>query len=224
MKKEVQATGLEDRIDRYLLGYMNENERSAFESEMSSDNDLADEVNIRHMVISSVQEHGSMRDRLLSVEAGIRRKENIRRTVVGSLVSLLSAASIAFCIYLRVEDVGNCRSVAGSVYLADMITPSRGGFNFDEIIKAIDESRFSDAHALIDSYRSTPVPEYDLSTETGKGYYAQYRFDMQTLDYIEAIAYMKEGRPVKARRALKMILADETSYYQASAEEFLDKL
>ena len=47
---------------------------------------------------------------------------------------------------------------------------------------------------------------------------------MQTLDYIEAIAYMKEGMPVKARRAFKTILADETSYYKASAEEFLDKL
>ena len=57
MKKEVRETGLEDRIDRYLLGYMDEDERSAFESEMSSDSSLAEEVGTRRMVIASVREY-----------------------------------------------------------------------------------------------------------------------------------------------------------------------
>ena len=81
MKKEVRETGLEDRIDRYLLGYMDEDERSAFESEMSSDSSLAEEVGTRRMVIASVREYGRMRDRLQSVEAGVRRERARRRKV-----------------------------------------------------------------------------------------------------------------------------------------------
>lgn len=56
MKNENRGTGLEDKVDRYLLGYMDAEERSAFESEMSSDAGLKEEVSVRSMVISAVQE------------------------------------------------------------------------------------------------------------------------------------------------------------------------
>lgn len=51
MKNENTGTGLEDKVDRYLLGYMDAEERSAFESEMSSDAGLKEEVSVRSMVI-----------------------------------------------------------------------------------------------------------------------------------------------------------------------------
>ena len=94
MKKEVRETGLEDRIDRYLLGYMDEDERSAFESEMSSDSSLAEEVRTRRMVIASVREYGRMRDRLQSVEAGVRRERARRRKVLWPLISFAAAACL----------------------------------------------------------------------------------------------------------------------------------
>ena len=65
MKNENTGTGLEDKVDRYLLGYMDAEERSAFESEMSSDAGLKEEVSVRSMVISAVQERARLRERLL---------------------------------------------------------------------------------------------------------------------------------------------------------------
>ena len=52
----------------------------------------------------------------------------------------------------------------------------------------------------------------------------QYQFDMQPVDYLEAITYIKEGKPGRAKRALKRISSSDTSYYNEEAKELLDKL
>lgn len=230
MKKEVRETGLEDRIDRYLLGYMDEDERSAFESEMSSDSSLAEEVRTRRMVIASVREYGRMRDRLQSVEAGVRRERARRRKVLWPLISFAAAACLAACIYVPIDAAKqNYRACGNSVMLADVVPPSRGGADFDAIVEAIDSGRYEDAYALIADIRSAPAPEYGLSHEDVHDYQeAQYLYEMQTLDYLEAVALMRQGKFLKARRALKALAADdssgENSYYKKAAQELLDKL
>ena len=35
------------------------------------------------------------------------------------------------------------------------------------------------------------------------GYHMQYQFDMQTVDYLEAITYIKEGKPGRAKKPKK---------------------
>lgn len=230
MKKEVRETGLEDRIDRYLLGYMDEDERSAFESEMSSDSSLAEGVGMRRMVIASVREYGRMRDRLQSVEAGIRREKARRRKVMWPLISFAAAACLAACIYVPIDAAKqNYMTCGNSVILADVVQPSRGGADFDAIVEAIDSGSYEDAYAMIANIRSAPAPEYDLSPEDERDYQeAQYLYEMQTLDYLEAVALMRQGKFLKARRALKALAADgssgENSYYKKAAQELLDKL
>ena len=226
MKKEVRETGLEDRIDRYLLGYMDEDERSAFESEMSSGSSLAEEVRTRRMVIASVREYGCMRDRLQSVEAGVRRERARRRKVLWPLISFAAAACLAACIYVPIDAAKqNYMTCGNSVILADVVQPSRGGADFDAIVEAIDSGSYEDAYALIADIRSAPAPEYDLSPEHVRDYQeAQYLYEMQTLDYLEAVALMRQGKFLKARRALKALAADGSSNYQDEAQELLDKL
>ena len=211
MKKEVRETGLEDRIDRYLLGYMDEDERSAFESEMSSDSSLAEEVGTRRMVIASVREYGRMRDRLQSVEAGVRRERARRRKVLWPLISCAAAACLAACIYVPID------------------AAKQKGVDFDAIVEAIDSGRYEDAYALIADIRSAPAPEYGLYPEDERDYQeAQYLYEMQTLDYLEAVALMRQGKFLKARRALEALAADssssENSYYKKAAQELLDRL
>ena len=102
--------------------------------------------------------------------------------------------------------------------------------DFDAIVEAIDSGRYEDAYALIADIRSAPAPEYDLSHEDVRDYQeAQYQHEMQTLDYLEAVALMRQGKFLKARRALKALAADddsssENSYYKKAAQELLDKL
>ena len=110
-----------------------------------------------------------------------------------------------------------------------MVQPSRGGADFDAIVEAIDSGRYEDAYALIADIRSAPAPEYGLSHEDVHHYQeAQYQHEMQTLDYLEAVALMRQGKFLKARRALKALAADssssENSYYKKAAQELLDRL
>ena len=101
--------------------------------------------------------------------------------------------------------------------------------DFDAIVEAIDSGRYEDAYALIADIRSAPAPEYGLSHEDVHDYQeAQYLYEMQTLDYLEAVALMRQGKFLKARRALEALAADdssgENSYYKKAAQELLDRL
>ena len=92
-------------------------------------------------------------------------------------------------------------------------------------MEAIDSGSYEDAYAMIADIRSAPAPEYDLSPEDERDYQeAQYLYEMQTLDYLEAVALMRQGKFLKARRALKALAADSSSNYQDEAQELLDKL
>ena len=138
-----------------------------------------------------------MRDRLQSVEAGVRRERARRRKVLWPLISFAAAACLAACIYVPIDAAKqNYRACGNSVILADVVQPSRGGVDFDAIVEAIDSG----------------------SQE------AQYQHEMQTLDYLEAVALMRQGKFLKAHRALKALAADGSSNYQDEAQELLDKL
>ena len=182
------------------------------------------------MVIASVREYGRMRDRLQSVEAGVRRERSRRRKVMWPLISFAAAACLAACIYVPIDAAKqNYMTCGNSVKLADVVQPSRGGADFDAIVEAIDSGSYEDAYALIADIRSAPAPEYDLSPEDERDYQeARYLYEMQTLDYLEAVALMRQGKFLKARRALKALAADgsssENSYYKDTAQELLDKL
>lgn len=222
MKNENTGTGLEDKVDRYLLGYMDAEERSAFESEMSSDAGLKEEVSVRSMVISAVQERARLRERLLGIESGIRRRRINR--IFAPFSSVAAAVCIICGFFIHDRNVQNCLMLADSCLSGELVPPSRGGIDLDPVVKAIEEENFDEAHALIKQLREEPVPEFDLSTETGRGYHMQYQFDMQTVDYLEAITYIKEGKPGRAKRALKRISSSDTSYYNEEARGLLDKL
>lgn len=81
----------------------------------------------------------------------------------------------------------------------------------------------SEARNLITAFRSMPEPVFDLSGEAGQYRFELYKAECQLVDYQDAVLLMREGRPLKARKALRTVAASG-GYYASAAEEVLDKL
>lgn len=210
-----------DRIDRYVLGHMEPEECASFETELSSDPDLAEQVCVRRMAIAAIIDRETLKDDFMEIEARIGRRR--RNPVLVTFVTVAAAACIAAGVFFRTSSVNACRTAGASVLLAEL-PPTRGGVDFQSIAEAIDEERYDEAFRLINSCRSEPAPEYDLNTEEGRYKYELYISDMQTLDYLEAVSLLRQGKPVKARRLLKSISADNTSFWSANAADLLDMI
>lgn len=210
-----------DRIDRYVLDQMEPEECTSFEAELSSDPELAEQVAVRRMAISAIMDREALKDDFMEIESRIGRRR--RNPMISAFVAVAAAACIVAGVFFRNSSVNACRAAGASVLLAEL-PPTRGGVDFQSIAEAIDDERYDEAGRLIGLCRSEPVPEYDLNTEEGRYKYELYRSDMQTLDYLEAVSLLRQGKPVKARRLLKSISADSTSFWSASAAELLDRL
>lgn len=210
-----------DRIDRYVFGYMEPEECASFETELSSDPELAEKVVVRRMAIAAIMDREALKDDFMEIESRISRRR--RNPMISAFVAVAAAACIVTGVFIRNSSVNACRAAGASVLLAELPT-TRGGVDFQSIAKAIDEEKYDEAFRLIDLCRSEPAPEYDLNTEEGRYKYELYISDIQTLDYLEAVSLLRQGKPVKARRLLKSISADSTSFWSANASELLDRL
>lgn len=219
---------LEEEVDRYVLGEMDSAAREEFEDRMAADAELREYVALRREVVAAVREKESLRDEFRRIEAAAvsRRRKMMRWTQ--TYVSTAVAACLVAGVFVRVGDVRTVRSVGlgGDVggVLAQLQLSRGGGLDFAAIVADMDAGRFSEALDAISEYREAPVPEFDLSTERGRYEHDLYVSDMQALDYLQAVTYMRDGKPVKARRLLKALASGETSYWQQAAESLLEKL
>ncbi len=232
-----------DTIDRYVLELMEEDERIVFEKAMAADASLAEQVSVRRMVIEEVRRKEALRDDFLTVEAahpyqaddpadserhgkpdqhGRRLPAGVRR-IMYFVISVAAAACLVSGIFFRYSYVSQGIEVGNDVVLADVIQPSRGDSAVDEIRKAIEDVRYAEAGNLIAAFRSVPAPESDLSTEEGRYLYEQYLADCMAVDYLEAVKFLRQGHPFKAKRILKSIISCD-SYYSDQATELLEKL
>ena len=219
---------LEEEVDRYVLGEMDSAAREEFEDRMAADAELREYVALRREVVAAVREKESLRDEFRRIEAAAvsRRRKMMRWTQM--YMSTAVAACLVAGVFVRVGDVRTVRSVGlgGDVggVLAQLQLSRGGGVDFAAIVADMDAGRFSEALEAISEYREAPAPEFDLSTERGQYEHDLYVSDMQALDYLQAVTYMRGGKPVKARRLLKTLASGETSYWQQAAELLLEKL
>ena len=221
-----------DRTDRYVLGMMDEEERSAFEKDMIEDASLAESVSLRRMVIDEVRHREALRDAFLSVEKahpyqkgapadserGRKRNHPFR-----FIASFAVAACLVSGIFIRHSYVSQCRDAGYGVALADVLQPSRGDSPLDDILMAVENGHYARAEALIAEFRAAPAPEYDLATEEGNYLHEQYLADCRAVDYTEAVMLLCQGHPCRAKRILKALVSDG-SYYSAQAAGLLEML
>ena len=221
-----------DRTDRYVLGMMDGEERSAFEKDMIEDASLAESVSLRRMVIDEVCRRETLRDAFLAVEKAHPYQEGApadsepdrRRNHPFRFIASFAVAVCLVCgIFIRHSYVSKCRDAGYSVMLANVIQPSRGDSPLEDILKTVEGRQYGRAEELIAEFRAAPAPECDLTTEEGNYLYEKYLADCRAVDYIEAVMLLCQGHPCKAKRILKSLVA-AGSYYSAQAAGLLEML
>ena len=231
-KRQSQGEEMYDRTDRYVLGMMDEEERTAFEKDMKEDASLAESVSLRRMVIDEVRHREALRDAFLSVEKahpyqkgapadserGRKRNHPFR-----FIASFAVAVCLVSGIFIRHSYVSQCRDAGYGVALADVLQPSRGDSPLEDILKTVEGRQYGRAEELIAEFRSAPAPECDLTTEEGNYLYEKYLADCRAVDYIEAVMLLCQGHPCKAKRILKSLVA-AGSYYSAQSARLLEVL
>lgn len=231
-KRQSPGEEMYDRTDRYVLGMMDEEERTAFEKDMKEDASLADSVSLRRMVVDEVRRREELRDTFLAVEAAHPYQEGApadsepdrrRKYPFRFIASFALAACLVCGIFIRHSYVSKCRDAGYGVTLANMIQPSRGDSSLDDILKAVEERQYGRAEELIAKFRSAPAPEYDLTTEEGNYLHEKYLAECRAVDYIEAVILLCQGHPCKAKRILESLVA-AGSYYSAQAARLLEVL
>lgn len=221
---KTELSDLEYDIDRYVLDEMSDAEKASFEENMSSDPVLGEYVRLRYIEVEAVRDKEALKDEFMGIEASLRNSRRVkRRNIVIAISSFAAAACLAAGLFIRAGQVQAVKAIGESVLLADL-QQARGGMDFSSIIADIDSGRFREALDRISEYREAPAPEFDISTEKGRYERDLYVSEMLALDYFEAVVYMRDGRPCKARRLLKELAAGEVSYWQQAAESLLEKL
>lgn len=201
--------------------------------------DMIIDESIEKMVEDAVKEKESLRDEFMEIEAAIRAEALAKEDVapnrragrnvpkvrrIWAAASLMAAAACLACgIFFRVSDVRNCISAGCDISLSELVMASRGDSPADEIVLALDNGDFKNAKSLISAFRSSPVPDFDLSGESGQYQHELYVAECQLVDYLEAVLLMRQGSPSKARKALKAIVSGG-GYYASAAEDALSRL
>ena len=195
------------------------------------------------MVEDAVREKEALKDDFCRIEAAIRAEGRSEAEEVASPVdvpdkvrnssrvrrmwlilgTVAAAACLACGIFFRVSDVLACMDAGFDISVAELAMTSGGDSHADEIISAMEADDISGARNLIPDFRSMPEPVFDLSGEAGQYRFELYKAECQLVDYLDAVLLMREGRPLKARKALRTVAASG-GYYASTAEEVLDKL
>lgn len=207
----------DERIDNYVLGRMSTDERRAFEQELNEYAELRDDVALHGDIVRAVRMKG-LKEYLQQVERDIQQKEHRfrnRAIVVRLGFYAAVAACLAVGIFIDAEYSGQCRNVGSGIVLSEF--GMRGGGSIDIIYEKIQGNDFKAALSLIEAAQSV---QYSLSDPDAV---AQYRAEKQVLEWYKAVAYMRMGKWVKARKLLKRIAASD-SFYKEQAQSALEQL
>ena len=207
----------EERIDRYVSGLMEGDERQLFETEMSQDKNLEEEVRLQQEVVLAIQKKG-LRQMMQDKEKEIRTRA-ARRWIY--LPSALLAACLVIGIFFRIGHVRDCKELGESIVLEAV--QMRGESDSDEILDAINAGKYEDALCQIEALRRQ-IPEFDLDSEEGQYDKMQFDNQMEDLDWFEAVTYMRMGKVRKARQCLSAIASNPDGAYASQAAEALKTL
>ena len=218
----------QDRIDNYILGEMSNEERLAFEQEMSQDKNLQEEVALQRDIVRAIRLKAA-KEHLQAVEREIQAKERRRQVFIVKLSNV--ARLVAACLIIGVIAGGSYYYVDKANKYEDYIQTMRcenrcenaqvSGFA-DQAYIAIQAGEYNEALNIITEGKQSLLSSTkdSLLTEDGAQWYIT---EQDRLQWYEALAYMGKGRWIKARRLLKNI-AKSDSFYRSDANRLLEEL
>ena len=211
---ETARAVLEDEVDRYVLGELDDAGRKAFEERMASDDELEEYVAIRRLEVAAVRDRETLKDEFAGIEKSSRK--HIRRNWI-----LLSAASVAVAaclvagLLLRNGFVKEYSAVGlDCINMLAQLPPSRGGLDLSTIIDDIVDADFDKAlEEIRKAIEMEPLPIY-LQLEGDICYAKQ--------DYASALtSYEKVNQTNLASPATFFNTAKTKEMMKAPAEEVL---
>ena len=208
---------LDQEINRYLEGLMNETERTDFNTRMGEDAHLRNEVNLQRSIIKAIKNE-KLKSILQKEEIQIKKKGKIRKLVF-SVGSLAIAASLIGFFYMGY--LNSCSTLADRYYVAYAYTPipSRGGENLP--LTKSDSLFFEALQQLEKGKSSVAIKQLMNLKEFHKEMYAAT--DMAIKWYL-SLAYLKNGNKEKAKELLQTILKEPSGEFHTKAKELLKEL
>lgn len=160
----------------------------------------------------AVRERGA-KEHLASLERSLvqHQKRNFR------FAAIAASFLIMLTVGLDVKLSGDIRTVG---YAFNPVDGQSGG---SEITALMQNKDIKEALVKIEEARVLIQEEKDNPAYEDQDYLTQLDTDGQELDLLEAVCYMRQGKYIKSRRALKQIVS-AGGYYSSEAEKLLGQL
>lgn len=218
---------ISERIDRYILGEMNEAERQAFEAEMSSDPELKKEYEVQREIALAVQ-RVHLKRHMQDIE---KRTKNARRRRIETISSWSIAAAIAcICIVgLDMKWSSDLKQTSTLCYTETGVPISRSDSYIDELVfmayQCIGEGDLEVAINNLDRAETLIEDQLRVEPVTDEEEYRREILLMQKEDveWYRTLILMKQGKIFKSRKALKNI-ANSESRYADKARKILETI
>lgn len=216
---------ISEKIDRYILGQMNEVEKAAFESELSADPELKHEYELQREIILATQRvHFKRHLQNIEQQARLKRKRMIRTVSTWSIAAAIACVCV---IGVDMKYSSALRDTSMLCYAETDAPLTRSDNEIDELLLQAYEligkneigtasSKIVAAEKMINEELKQPVTSEE----------EQYRKEImllqkQDIDWYKAMILLKEGEIFKSRKALKKI-ASSNSRYAEQARNILE--
>ena len=235
----------EERIDNYLLGRMSEAERVAFERDLETDAELKEEYECQKVIANAVQKV-AMKNFLIR-HAAERQEESSNvvdlstyfKQATGKIRDFFSSgqriawtlASVAAMVVAIVGSVNYTSTLhtmqgSGMLAYAELSAPvARDGNELDILIEdahnLIGEGELNKAMDFIEKAKATVSERLAQPVDTEEDEYERQVLQQKLydLEWYEAIVLMRQGKVLKAKKALNAISTSDSHYADAARNE-----
>ena len=213
MEENINIT---EKIDRYILDLMNDDEKSVFEAEISADSKLKHEYELQREIILATQRlHFKRHLQNIEQQARLKRKRMIRTVSTWSI----AAAIVCVCIVgVDMKYSSDLRNTSMLCYAETGAPLTRSDSEVDELLaqsyELIGKNELGAASSKILVAEKMINEELKQPATTEE---EQYRREImllqrQDIDWYKALILMKEGEIFKSRKALKKIASSDSRY------------
>lgn len=216
---------ISEKIDRYILGQMNEVEKAVFEAELSADSDLKHEYELQREIILAIQRvHFKRHLQNIEQQAIYKRRKTIKR------VSALSIAASIVCVCVLGVDIkwsSNLKDAANLSYIEIGAPSPRSSGEIDGLLlmayNYIGESDYENANSRLDAAEAIINERLLRPVITEEDAYRKEILILQKQDaeWYRVLILMKDGEIFKIRKTLKRI-ANSDSRYADEARNILE--
>ena len=167
---------------------------------------------LNEQIDCAIRERGA-KSHLMDLEKEIQRRNSLWVRTVSIAASFLLLLTIGIDVKLSADI-----SEVGYAY-----NPIEGQSGGSEITALMESKEIDKALAKINEARLVVAEEIANPVSDDPDYIAQLQMDQQELDFLEAVCYMRQGKYIKAKRALRQIV-QSSGHYSHEAEQLLNSL